>query len=482
MSVPPCESEAYVRILSLSHRLADPLIDNHNIFNAPALTDYEAIAIDIGAVAESISSAAAASESFVTFADDPVVNGEPVDGVAGIADTLHRRHDELTRALERGAIVMVFAHPPSRITGVAGYQGLDRYFMLPAPNGLGWDSSLLRGGAGNTFAITAPDHPAVDVLESYRRDALYRCFFDDRAPGFAGNARVIARSEGGLPVSVEFSVLNGRVIFMPPPKESGARWIVQKESKAIVAAFRALLGHADEEAPRWTAKIEVPGLDERISEQALRQAALERAETDLVEANESLGELGAIRDVLWRAGDIGLGPAVARCAELLGFEAQHTDGDAPIFVDGDRELHYVVAAAEEAVDMAPHYRLRARLDGLIERRSQVARGLIVANGQRLTRPEERQREIAPALAVAAESVGYAVITARSLFDAAVAALDGLSEETKAAIRMRLLNVDGVVELDDLLRTADAETAETEGDDEPTEAVMPVEVDPVTAES
>ncbi len=469
-----------MRILSLSHRLADPLIDNHNIFNAPAITDYEAIVLDIGGIAETIQSAVAASESFLTFADVPVVNGEPVDGVAGIADTLHRRLDEVTRALERGAVVMVFAHPPAGISGVAGYQGLDRYFLLPAPSGLSWDASLLRGGAGSAIAVEAADHPAVDVLDSYRRDALYRCFFDDRAPGFAGSGHVIARSEGGLPISVEFPVLNGRVIFMPPPKEAGARWIVQKESKALVAAFRALLGHADENAPRWLDKVEVPGLEERAGERDLRRAAVERAEADLAEAESALGEVSAIRDVLWRGGDLALGPAVVRCAELLGFEPQNTDSEAPVLVDGDRELHYVVAAAEEAVDMAPHYRLRARLDGLIERRSQVARGLVVANGQRLTRPEERQREIAPALAVAAESVGYAVITARSLFDAAVASLEGLSDETKAAIRTRLLNVDGVVELDDLLRTSEVSTDATdEGEDdavsaEPEAAAVPAE--------
>ena len=81
--------------------------------------------------------------------------------------------------------------------------------------------------------------------ETYRRDLLYRCFFDERAPGFAGNARIIARSEGGMPIAVEFPVLNGRVIFLPSAREASARWIVQKESKALVATFRELLGHGD---------------------------------------------------------------------------------------------------------------------------------------------------------------------------------------------------------------------------------------------
>jgi len=468
-----------LRILSLSHRLADPLIDNHHIFNAPVVADYEAIVVDVEGVSKTIQDAVSATEQHLTYADLPVVNGEPVDGVAGITETLQRRSEEFSRALERGATVIVFAHAPARISGVAGFQGLERYFFLPAPAGMSWDSATLRGGAGSTFAIAEPDHPTVDLLESYRRDLLYRCYFDDRAPGFAGNARVIARSEGGMPIGVEFSVLNGRVIFLPPPKEAGARWVVQKESKALITVFRALLGHADETAPRWTSDVDIPGLTDLESNRDLQQLAVDRATSELDEASEAANELARVREVLWRAGDLGLQPAVARCAELLGFTTT-PDTEQPLLVDGDHQIHYVVAAAEEAVDMTPHYRLRARLDGLIERRSEVARGLIVANGQRLTRPEERQREIMPALAVAAESVGYGVVTARSLFAAALAVLDGLSEETKAVIRTRLLNVDGVIEFDDLLKTSSADVV-----DPPEEAIEEPEpsaaADPVTAE-
>ncbi len=61
-----------MRILSLSHRLADPLIDNHHIFNAPVVADYEAIVVDIEGVAQSIQDAVAAAEQYLTYADLPV--------------------------------------------------------------------------------------------------------------------------------------------------------------------------------------------------------------------------------------------------------------------------------------------------------------------------------------------------------------------------------------------------------------------------
>lgn len=438
-----------MRILSLSHRLTGQLVDNHHIFNAPTVADYKAIVVDVGGVANTIQNAVDASESYSTFADLPVINGTPADGVTGIAASLKRRSLEFTAALEGGAVIIIFAHPPMAISGVSGFQGLDRYFFLPAPTGLSWDEHLLQGGAGTTFSISEPEHPTVDLLETYRRTLLYRCFFDERTTGFAGNARVIARSEGGLPIAAEFSVLNGRIIFLPPPRDAGSS-IVSDESKVMVETFRALLGNIEEYPPVWAAKVDIPGLSELTQEQELRRAAFDQAATDLTNIDSALSDLARIREVLWRTGDLGLGAAVIRCAELIGFKATESARETPLLNDGNRDLHYVIAGAEEAVGMGPHYRLRARLDQIIDSELRVPRGLIVANGQRLTRPEERQRDLSESLVIAAESVGYAVVNARSLFDAAIAVLNGLSDEKQALLRDRLFEVDGVVDFTDLL--------------------------------
>lgn len=465
-----------------------PNIDNHNIFNSPAVLDYEAIVIDVAGVAQSIHNAVSSQEAFQTHADVPVANGESIDGVTGIADTLRRRTEEITRALEHGATIIVFMDRPGQISGVAGYQGLDRYFFLPAPAGMAWDNSTLRGGEGKTLAIADPAHPTVDVMETYRRALLYRAYFDDRAPGFAGNARIIARSEGGAPIGAEFSVLNGRVIFLPTPQESGARWLIQNESEALLVAFAELLERSDETAPSWVVRTALPGLEDLEREQGLRIAAAARAEDELTEARTNLRQHALLRDILWRTGDHGLSPSVIACAEQLGFTSKETSDGDTILLHDENELHLVVAGSEEAVDMAPHYRLRTRLDTIIERSSKPARGLIVANGQRLARPEERQRETTESLRVAAESIGYAVITAGTLFAAASAALDGLDDTTLTAIRTRLQTTDGIVTLDDLLTDeeealeAPADSQNGHGPTDPEPAEEEAATEPVASDS
>ncbi len=99
--------------------------------------------------------------------------------------------------------------------------------------------------------------------------------------------------------------------------------------------------------------------------------------------------------------------------------------------------------------MAPHYRLRQRLDKLLERSSVAGRGLIVANGRRSNPPTNREKQFIDSLRVGAEALGYAVLTADSLYRATVAALDGAAGETLATARRRIVETDGVVELDDL---------------------------------
>ena len=442
-----------MRVLSLSHRLPHSNVDNHNIFNAPSLFDYDVIVLDAGAVFETIRAAANAHGEYMTHADLPVVNGESVDGAAGMAELLQRRREEFAQALERGVTVVVYAAAQNRFGGVQGLQGLDRYFYLPAPDGVAWDATMIRGGEGTQAVVVDHGHPFVPVFETYERYVLYRAYFNERAPGFSRYAKVFLRSAGGAPVGVEFPVLGGRVIFMPTPRLSEDDAFAFAEANATMVAAQDPRGIPSTDLPYWATQVTVPGL-------ADQQAAVEAAKTHADEAQSALEEAeaaarsrAAIRDVLWAGGTVQLTAAAAACLEAIGFEATVTpEGDTVLTdgPDGERSVHLVAAASEEAVGMAPHYRLRQRLDAILASSAVAARGLVVANGQRLGHPDERQREIEDSLRVASEATRYAVILAPVLFAAARAALEGAPADTLRRIRDRLAQSDGVVTLDDLV--------------------------------
>lgn len=439
-----------MRVLSISHRMPGMQVDNHTLFNAPAIFDYDAIVIGAGAALDSIRVAALGEGEFMTHADIPVVNGASMDGVTGIAAVLQRRRAEVQRALERGATVVVYMAAPSLVSGVSGFTGVDTYFFLPAPEGMAWDTSTIAGGEGTSGVVVDHDHPFVHVFETYHHNLLYRAHFNERATGFARHAHVFLRSVGGAPIGVEFSILNGRVIFMPTPQRIGDDSFAGDEGAAIAAAADEMAGIASGTRPRWVDELVVPGLSEREQVAAGARAALEQAQDALDTATTRLDERASVRDVVWAGGDAALLKATFVCAEAIGFERGLTPEGDPVLLDGETQVHVVAAASPEAVGMSAHYRLRQRLDRVIEERAIAPRGIVIANGQCGAPLDERPREIEDALRVAAEATRYAVLPARALFAAAVAALDGASAETLAEVRRRLTSTDGIVTLDDLL--------------------------------
>lgn len=469
-----------MQVLSISHRMQNRELHNASIFNAPNIYDFDGILVDAHAMSETIREAAEAAGAYLTHNDIPIVNGASVDGFAGIADVLHRRREEFVRALELGIPIAVIPAPVEQITNIAGFQGLDRYWFLPAPEGMSWDAATIVGGEGPNLSITDYHHPFVGLIEASGRELRYRAHINERAQGFPTDAHVFARSAGGAAVGVEIPVLNGSVIFTPGPREAGARWLLQREGDAVVQAFRDRLDVEEEITPSWVAKTTVPRLDDRQEALEHAESALALAQGEFDSARNARDAVAVLREVLWVGGAQAQRRGVTACALALGYEVTETsDGDLILAADG-LELYLEVAATRDQVEMGPHYALRARLDALLEERALAARGLVVVTGHRLLDPQIRKQQYSNSLRVAAESVGFALVLTEHLFAGAVAALEGADATTLSTIRERLATTNGVVDLSDLLggellggaddveadTTAAAETAaEADGADE-----------------
>lgn len=439
-----------MRVLSLSHRLQHPLVDNHTILNAPNIADYDAIVLDIRGTAEIIRLAAQGEGSLFTHGDAPVVNGDGSDGAAPLAALLDRRREEFARALERGAVIAVYLAPQSRITGVTEKQGLDRYFMLPAPMGIAWDASTIRPSEGSRAAVVDHAHPFVRVYETYQSQLLYRAVIDDRAPGIGQHAKVFLRSVGGSAIGVDVRVSGGRLIFLPSASNPDNERLPPLEGQAMIDAFSDALALPDDEPPYWGKEMPVPGLDTQETRVRELAFAVEEAAEARDMAQRIAGSLGRVRQVLWAGSESALTAAAGACAQTIGFEAAKSPDGEPVWLDGERSIEVVVASSDGAVEMSPHYRLRQRIEAIIASRALAPRGVIVVNGQRLTRPDERSRDVSEALRVASEAVGYALITSQTLYRCALAALNGAPQERLEEMRARIASTNGLVNLDDLL--------------------------------
>ena len=443
-----------MRLLSIGRPLRHRAADNHSITNAPALFDYDLIALDPAGILHQVGEVLDGSVAHHTATGLPVLNGSTTAGVLGLGELLRRRREELHRAVEHGAVVVIFTHPPAAEREVIGLPGFDRYFLIPAPSSLAWDASLLRWGEGTNGRLSDPTHPFARAFEAIRPTLRYRAYFDERATGFAGAARVFARSTGGAAIAVHFPMGAGHLVFLPTPAETGGDPAAAQASAILEAAQELLQRAAEAEPQGWSRQYVVPGLAEREAERAQAEAASQEAAERLGAARAAEAERRTLRNLVLGSGRHTLIPAIEQALRSLGFIPRPDDSDpGPVMRTGDGARLYVEAEGDDgAVGMSPHYRLRARLDAVIEREGKAPRGLLVVNGHSRHDPATRAQQYSEPLRVAAESTRYAIVTGHELFAAACYALGSPEQVRLEQIRSRLIETDGVVSLADLLST------------------------------
>jgi len=439
-----------MRILSLGFPLPGPPIDNFSFVNAPSFFDYDGLVVDPQAFSQLIDEIVSGSAEHKTFGGERIMNGTSGPDRASLAELLRARADETARLLAGGGLVVCLAYPNAAHDGVEGFDRVERYYWLPAPEGLAYDMPFLRRGSGSELQPPERDEPFGEMVANAGSKLAYQVHFDEEAPGFAG--RVIARSAGGAAVAVELSAGGGRVVLLPPPArplESHARYEV---SEALQEAIRQTLRLASASAaPRWLADYDLPGLADRLAERDGAQRRLTEAQEALDSSSQALDGLERYRRLLWQEGRVGLEQAVRLALTLLGFRVtpENLDAQAQIELDGAnlerRGALLETDGGEEAAGLDAHYRLRRRLEDAIATGA-TKRGLLVINGYRRTPPTERPQQYTNELRLAAEQVRYCLATTEQLFHAVRAALSG-DDATVERFRERLLTTEGVLQED-----------------------------------
>ena len=441
-----------MRILSLGVPMPGPAVDNHTFANAPTFFDYDAIVVDPRALSQLIEEVVDGSAEHATRTGERLTNAPTDPGAVGLADLLHDRQEETARLLARGGLVVCFAYPNVVHHRVAGFSGCDRYFWLPAPAGLQYGSSLLRRGAGSEIIPTEHDHPFGPFVDQFRSKLSYHAYFADDTPGFAGAARVFARSAGAAAIGVELSLSSGRIVFLPPLARAPSGDQRYAYSNALQEGIRHTLRlAATASPPSWLSEYQLPDLTNRLTARDEAQRLLSEAEETLTAGEYAVQEIDRYRRLLWQEGKYGLEEPVRAALALLGFRVVAQDIDTPAQIQlevgrGEKQVALLeVEASDEAVGMDGHYRLRRRLEEAIAQ-SKPRRGLLIINGYRTQAPSQRATQYQDALRVAAESMRYCIATTEQLFHAARAALEG-DEATVHALRERLLTTEGVLRED-----------------------------------
>ncbi len=432
----PSDRRLIGRILSLGFPLPGVRVDNYNLLSSPAIFDYDALVIDTGAVTALIGGVLDGSAEAKTFAGLPVRDeSSTTPSSASLGDVLLQRRDETARLLGNGGLVVAFAHPATS-PAVGGGSPFGNWQWL------GEQAPPLIAGDGTEVRISDHEHPMAAFLERQLANISYRAHVDvARADG----ARVFAESYGGAAIGVEMAAGNGRLVLLPALKSLPGGDGRYKLSEQLQSAMRRMLGvMAEGRAPAWVgAAGALAGLAESTTALKSARDLRDAAQAALSKAEAAHEELARYQRLLWQEGALGLDEIVFEALKLIGFDLYTQDASAPELRLGDKSAMLEIAASDEAIDMAPHFRLRQRIDRAIERRGAAPRGVLLVNGHRLKPPAERPPQASDALVAAAEAAHYCIATTASLFEAVRAHLEGDAAAVEA-YRAALLATDGVL--------------------------------------
>ena len=434
-----------MRLLAIGYAMPDPAIDNYNVATAPSYSDYDALFVDPASITATVQAILSEGKDYEAFDGRPVLNVASSPTAASMADQLRRRTDETQRLLEAGGVVFVAGRPNLAVSGVAGFEGCDRYSWLPAPAGMAWGPPFLRAAEGRQLRIAIDEHPAARIIRELRSELQYRALLDDRQPAFQRAApRVIATGGSGVAVAVEFRLLGGRVIFLPRfPDEIGG--IRSKCADYVVEAARTLLSAADPTPePAWARSFAVPGLEQVEAEAEEAEKAALEASARLEPIREQLKVLANHRRLIFEEGSA-FTEAVTDALRILGFVVEGAEGD---ILTAESEASRSFVATEGSRDTVvewPYIRLQRRLEQHLLAKAEQLGGVIVVNGQRTVPPDDRRERFTASLRIACENYRYCLVTGETLFALVQRALGSADDGALTGIRRRLMATNGLLE-------------------------------------
>ena len=432
-----------MRIISIGCPIPSPSVDNHSIANASSIFDYDACIVDLQSVSEQIEGIAASTLDVKAPDGRAISVGESGAFHFGLGELLQQRQLEFQQLLDNGGVLVVFAYPNVRHLNIASFPGLNRYSLIPGPEGDPFRWPMLRPADGKDVRPTVPQHPVSGFLDDLAGRLRYRALFDLK--GFDG-AQIVGRSVGGAAVAVEFRSGPGRIVVLPPPDN-----LASSQRKVFSASLLEMIERLAQEpdssaAPVWVRRYDTPEATSARDELSSAQDELKQAQRRVTEAESLLADTTRFQGMLWQSQNLAFRDTVADAFRVLGYTVSMTNDHMEIR-DGSETSLVELASANNAVSDRLYLTLQSRIEEQYLRRKSRPKGIIIANGHRQTDPRIRREPFPKTLINACETYGYALIPVEALFELVSFAGEAADEpEVLEDIRRSVAETAGVLEI------------------------------------
>ncbi|MDE2967470.1 MAG: hypothetical protein OXS30_08320 [Chloroflexota bacterium] len=466
-----------MRIVSIGCPVPSPNVDNHSIANAPSIFDYDACIFDPQSVSEQIEGIAASALDVKAHDGRAITQGESGAFHFGLAELLQQRQLEFQLLLEHGGVLVVFVYPNVRHPNVAAFPGLNRYSLIPGPDGDPFSWPALRPADGKDVRPTLAHHAASAYLDELSGRLRYRAIFD---LGASDGGTVVGRSVGGAAVAAEFRVGPGRIVALPPADSLSTSQRKLFGSVLLEMLERLVQEPAQQDAPVWVRRYDTPEASEARDGLTAAKDELKQAQRRVTEAESLVADTTHFQRMLWQSQSRAFQDVIQDAFRLLGYSVSTTDDGMELRDGGDMSV-VEIASANEALSDRLYLTLQGRIEEHFLRRKSRPKGIIVGNGFRQTDPRIRREPFPKTLVDACETYDYALIPVEALYDLVTFASETSDEpELLAEVRRSIAEAVGVLEI--ALEDEVEEETEEDADDSGTVAAdnsavaAPVEAD------
>lgn len=434
-----------LKILSIGLELDGPSFESFGFEDAPSLSDYDAVVVDLQTVTEFVAAVIRGAKP-LDRSELPIVStGWPNSaGVVSISEFLERRHREANTLMDNGGVLICFAYPSVRFTINKGEWFI--YNWLPSTSLRRYHPDNIVAGDGEVGRVET-SHPFARFFSAFADQLQYKVFFNRKFAIDHPNIKIIAEARSGEPVAVEiypYDTKSGRVIFVPPISE----FDVSDRTKAAGVIQDCIVASIDvdtsESEPKWVKKYQMPGLAALNDAVATIEQQIQESELALAKAEEARDEVAHYKKLLWTTGTHQLEPVVREALSLFGFNVvKEGDRDAVLFFDGIKLAIAEVEGPTGAVDVDKYRQLLGYVQDEFVETGVLLKGILIGNGFRLLEPGTRKVQFTEKCIEGAEQQKYCLLDTNQLFEATKAILSDPSEELKSHIRHDILNTSGI---------------------------------------
>jgi len=440
-----------LRVLAVDWNLAHNAITNSSFLDAPAFSDFDAVIINPAAVHSLLRAAPAYRDGRGRLTLDLYK-----DGGQGrdLRELLRRRADETAAVLSRTrGVILSMASPPDDQLHLMDYYAnqlgvrdwLNIYAYLPTNDvhhRLVGDRILFQSRDGMTLNILERNHPLSQYLAAFRDEIRFSCVINPQNVV----AKTIATDKVGDPIAIDVQYFGGRVILLPSffPKDQS------KAGAILVHVIRQLLGHSglDEPEPQWLKDYPVEGLggfeqDIGILSESIKTLEIEK---DALELKQE--RLKRFQLLLYGQGKYVLEPVVREAFRVLGFDVREPDDYKEEYDLWATSSEGQVIGEIEGVDAGAtgvdkYRQLFDYLDREHTKGSVTYKGILIANGFRLSHPSTRPDQFTEEARRGCTSQGFCMIATADLFQVVNAVLANPTDESlKLEVRKSIISTVG----------------------------------------